>query len=166
MNQKYQSIKNKIFDVFPASAPKNGILFPEQSSDAGHECHQVKLFLQGKMWKDLSRKNAALYAGDEDAILAFLSPFGFFYYLPAFLLMCIEECDVDIYHSRSVVFYLTPTRSNRLKDRQTAEFDLFNAEQADVIVKWLEFVEIISTDKGDPLRVADAINYWSKRSLV
>jgi hypothetical protein len=55
------------------------------------EREQIRKFLSGKRWTELSIEEFDGYIGDEDAILTFLTPQAFSYYLPAFLTVSLTD---------------------------------------------------------------------------
>ncbi len=55
------------------------------------ERNQIREFLSGKRWKELSMEVLDSYVGDPSAILGFLTPQGFSYYLPAFLTVSLTD---------------------------------------------------------------------------
>lgn len=60
------------------------------------EREQISDFLQGRRWSDITMDDLENYIGQHSAILTFLTPLGFQYYLPAFLslsLMDFERAD-------------------------------------------------------------------------
>ena len=64
------------------------------------ERNQIREFLSGKKWRELSIEVLDSYVGDPSAILSFLTPQGFSYYLPAFLSVSLtdnEQADVIDY---------------------------------------------------------------------
>jgi hypothetical protein len=57
------------------------------------ESDNIREFLAGKRWRVLTRAEFERYKGDMSAILGFLTPEAFRYYLPAFLSVCLTDFD-------------------------------------------------------------------------
>lgn len=159
---KYQYLfKDKLIQAFPIAFNKNACFFPAESEYEGSEYEDVKFFLNGKKWTDLNRKVFASYVGDEKAILAFLSPAGFFYYMPAFLSAGIEVVDSDPDFTNAVVFYLSPECSDSLNQRERLLFGLFNKSQVQVISEWVQCVKKIMEVEHHPVDLDKAIGFWA-----
>jgi hypothetical protein len=84
------------------------------------ERDEVRTFLSGKRWKEITIEALEEYVGDQSAILGFLTPKAFSYYLPAFLTVSLTD------HVRAdVTVYTTLFRFARCGD---PEIDAFRTE--------------------------------------
>lgn len=85
------------------------------------ERDEVRTFLTGKRWKEIIIDALEEYVGDQSAILGFLTPKAFSYYLPAFLTVSLTD------HVRAdVIVYSTLFRFARDDD---PEIDALRAER-------------------------------------
>jgi hypothetical protein len=154
------NIAKEILDVFPIKPNSPDKLFPMQSKEKFSEYWQVREFLEYKNWSEITlEKLRSEYNGDERAILAFLSPEGFAYYLPGFLILATKIFKVDPELVDSIAFYLTPSKSNELSQRESERFRCFTKKQCSAIRRWLKYFQKIQSDY--PICVDNALNrYW------
>lgn len=75
------------------------------------ERDQIRKFLSGKRWTELSIEKLDSYIGDASAILSFLTPKAFSYYLPAFLTVSLTD-----YMRADAIVYSTFRRFSRFND--------------------------------------------------
>jgi hypothetical protein len=80
------------------------------------EREQIKRFLAGKDWKQITwlLLNDE-YIGDSSAVLAFLSPYATIYYLPAFLLIALNnyrEADLTTLSPFQCLFPIVDSRTS------------------------------------------------------
>jgi len=142
----------------PRPADDRIALADERHTD--YEGHRVAAFFRGKDWREVSWPSLRQYAGDPTASLRFLRDDGFLYYLPAFLLMALDEGEI----AEPLSFSLTdpgtaaPEDSRRFRDRMAK---LFPAERAAVIAALRGLAEGYERagEPDNPARDALA-SYW------
>jgi hypothetical protein len=145
----------------------------------GHvlEADQVADFLRGRAWQEVTYRNLVEdYSGDHRAVLYFMSPKAFRYYLPVLLITTfdylLEASDKDaearadeIYAAHSSLAFAL-TRPESVEDQ--AWFDErvegFSAAQKTAIRSFLEFV-LVEHSNIDPSPLAEQAlaaldGYW------
>ena len=128
--------------------------------DTSLEGLQVAQFFRGRKWKTITLAVFETYSGDSSACLCFMLPDGFRYYLPAYMLIAVDEYpDADV-TADSAVYALTPPAS-LTEPLWRERSNLFSADQRTAIVAFLKFME---TSRGTDYPVhspRDALPYWS-----
>jgi hypothetical protein len=83
-------LKARIVQDFGAlPSPGNNITIP---SPGDRERAAIDAFFRGKKWQEIRLDDLRTgYKGDESACLTFMTPQAFRYYLPAYLLFCLEN---------------------------------------------------------------------------
>jgi hypothetical protein len=135
------AVLSRIKKAFPATGGNRAEYFPAESNDGVSEYWQVRSFLEPKNWDAISSEDLRAYQGDEQAILAFLTPVGFRYYLPAFLSIGLNAIDSYPGLAGAVIFYLTPSDGNDDAKRDIERYSAFTPAQKDAIRAWLEYVD-------------------------
>jgi hypothetical protein len=110
-------IINSICDVISNSF--DNVLRPldesivEPSFENDIERRDLVIFLSGKTWRDLKLETLLNYKHDHTAILSFLTPLGFQYFLPAFLFICIHNFeDADFILDSTFLKFEKPNENN------------------------------------------------------
>lgn len=141
-NQDRNDVLAEIRRAFPAGRDKPETFFPPQSADGVSEYWQVRKFLEQKDWDVITKDQLqADYRGDEQAMLAFLSPEGFRYYLPAFLTIGMDAIRDHPPFVDSTIFYLTPSDQKGQKEMDIERYSSFTAAQKSAIRSWLRYVD-------------------------
>jgi hypothetical protein len=143
-----------------------------RSNPASGEARQVVAFLRGKDWRALT-PDALLneYVGDYRAILNFLSPAAFHYYLPAFLLLCLDADrevgqDAAAYVFQALTY---PGAGSPYEQRFGATVAGLTSEQRKVVVDVLHLLDDEWTSEGwevdDPPNPGrEALDsYWERK---
>lgn len=117
------------------------------------ESDQVVDFFRGKSWQQISYQDLVRnYKGDHRAVLHFMSPDAFRYYLPALLTTTfdyllesgvkdVENAAQEVYSEHSsLVFALTRPESAEAQVRFDQRVATFTSTQKKAIVSFLEFV--------------------------
>lgn len=135
------AVRSKIERAFPVKQGNRAGYFTAQSNDGVSEYWQVRQFLEGRDWDQITAKDLRdNYEGDEQAILAFLSADGFRYYLPAFLSIALDVLEERPAFVGSVLFYLTPSNDPEQTKEDIDRYAGFRADQRDAIRAWLEYI--------------------------
>lgn len=163
MSSLAQTARTKIREAFGGSE------YPGDDNlvrDSGHdpECRELAAAFRGKAWESISTQ---MIRGHKDAFPLF-TPAAFRYYLPAYLLGCIDaRSEVDVAWD-SVIFHLAPpSKSVRFTERAEGFTDL----QADALVSFLELVDAAGwvedwepPPKSQAARARRALEYWRLRA--
>lgn len=72
------------------------------------EPKQIEAFFAGKTWPEITLRALQDYVGDEAACLSFMTPAAFRHYLPAYMLMVLEEFGAASGLVDSLLARLTP----------------------------------------------------------
>ena len=157
-------VSSRVRKAFPTRAENRNEHFPPESADGVSEYWQVRQFLAGKDWDAITAQDLQAYQGDEQAILAFLTPKGFCYYLPAFLLIALNVIGHYPALAGAVIFYLTLSHSDDDAKRDIGRYSMFTAQQRDAIRTWLKYVDSQKTGvKSYTLRADVALaRYWDR----
>jgi hypothetical protein len=108
-----------------------------------YEGHAISAFHRGKWWQEITlRQLVDDYAGDPSACLAFMTPEGWRYYLPAYLLMAFDRKDADVV-GLAVVGALTHPRA-RVESFARVAHDLGLEPEAVLAAQSERFEERIS----------------------
>lgn len=158
------TVLSRIKKAFPVTRGNRQEYFPAESKDGVSEYWQVRRFLERKDWDAITAEDLQLYEGDEQAILAFLTPKGFRYYLPAFLSIALKSIDRHPALAGAVIFYLTPSDSDDDAKRDIERFADLTAEQREAIRAWLEYLDSQKEQvKSYSLRADVALaRYWDQ----
>jgi hypothetical protein len=125
------------------------------------ECNQVRDFFRQKRWNDISHSMLRTYVGDESACLSFMSPVAFRYYLPAYMLVAIDNYDYAGVTANSAVTALIPQTSKELATFWTQRTSGFSEHQSDAIVAFLLFMEENHGNDYLSHGLTHALHYWS-----
>lgn len=166
MNSRAEDATAKIRETFQdATYPGDDNIV----TDGGHdpECREIEDGFKGKAWASISPRTVLQY---KDA-LPLLTPAAFRYYLPAYLIACLEAPEeIDVAWD-NVIFNLTPPKQQeRLQREFRARTEEFTVHQVEALVAFLEFVnEREQAESGQPGmaaledRVRPALEYWKAR---
>ena len=162
-------VKREILEAFEAT-PYPGdehIVINQSGNDS--EYRDILSAINSKAWQDVSVEMVRNHAAEA---LIFLTPTAFRYYLPAYMIGCVEAYyDVDIALD-SVLFNLTPP-----KERSGWEWDFFwvrvqqfNEHEKKAITLFLELMKQYEIDdwasaglEPPENRVTSALNFWIMR---
>ena len=108
-----------------------------------YEGHAVTAFHRGKTWSEITLRHLVDdYAGDPSACLAFMTPKGWRYYLPAYLLIALQPDEADVI-ADAVVGTLTHPRARTASFTRVA-IDLGLEPETVLAAHTKRFVERIS----------------------
>lgn len=141
-DQTAQAVLSRIKKAFPARAANREEYFPPESKDGVSEYWQVRKFLERKDWDAITAEDLQEYEGDEQAILAFLSPKGFRYYLPAFLSIALQVIDRYPALAGAVIYFLTPD-GDKDRERDIERYADLTPAQCEAIRDWLRYVDSV-----------------------
>jgi hypothetical protein len=115
------------------------------SKDLNIESIRILEFLNGKLSKNLSWDNLREYPYDASAILTFLSPIAFRYFIPSFLIMCIANAEeIDVIFNSAIYRLMPPSVGDPGYDILSERFDnrkiVFSPFQAAAICRALRFL--------------------------
>jgi hypothetical protein len=128
------------------------------------ERQQIAADFRGKSWRDVDLAFVRRYVGADAACLAFMSSDAFRYFLPAFLLITIDEFESIDLVGPSTVHYLTPWHDESDEAMRTYEeqrFGAFTPAQQEAIELFLEYMRDVHRD--DLYDVDRALRYWRSR---
>jgi hypothetical protein len=104
-----------------------------------YEGHQISAFHRGKRWQEITLRHVREdYEGDPTACLAFMTPQGWRYYLPAYLLMALDWEASDAVGD-AVVGSLTHPRAREASYARVA--DDLNLDREEVLAAQTERFE-------------------------
>lgn len=158
------SVLSRIRRAFPTREGNREEYFPEESKDGVSEHWQVRRFLEPKDWDAISVEDLQMYQGDEQAILAFLTPKGFRYYLPAFLSISLQVIERSPALAGAVIFYLTPRDSDDKAKRDVERYADLTSAQREAVRAWLKYVNALKEQvESYSLRPDVALaRYWDQ----
>lgn len=121
-----------------------------------YEGHAVTAFHRGKRWQEITLRHLREdYEGDSTACLAFMTPEGWRYYLPAYLLIALEWKESDAIGD-TVVFALTHPRA-RVESYSRVATDLGLEPEAVLATHSERFEERMSDLREDELAAVRAV---------
>lgn len=126
----------------------------------------IKTFFKGKDWRDINIEWLSHeYPQDPSACLGFMTPQAFRYYLPAYLLVSIDNLPESDVTPETTVWALTaPETPGPDMDRFVARMDGLTKRQAQAIKSFLEFRKAEYADdpehRNDPIIALE--RYWNK----
>ena len=142
MKNKIQSIeRNKLIEKIYKYFPENFILLHEKELFALNSSRSEVNFYYKKTWKEALKKKENIYGSD----LSFLTPKAISYYLPAFMIYCIEDPDnADELLDRLLSFLLNLCNDLELylwteKRRQTF-LKYLSSDQKDIVELYIEYM--------------------------
>lgn len=144
--QKKRALIEEITAAFDGVSRENGVSFHESRviDDYGSDEERAEARSQDTetRWQDVP---------DDDiyhayACLSFLDEIGFRYYIPAFVVwslryMDTEEPDFASDTDASIIYHLTLSYDESLKDYHLSRYKFFTHEQSKAIAHYLEFIE-------------------------
>jgi hypothetical protein len=124
-----------------------------------YEGHAVTAFHRGKTWKEITLRHLVDdYAGDASACLAFMTPEGWRYYLPAYLLIALQPDEADAIGDAVVGNVTHPRARTALFARVAIDLGL---EPEVVLAQHTErFVDRISGLTNEELEAVRTVLQW------
>jgi hypothetical protein len=140
----------------------------------GDDRDDVKRFFRGKDWREV-RLDSLLDGSDLDpnAFLSFLSPEGFVYFLPAFLIESLHLADDRFDLGEPLAFRLTPSTGNPEDPGLQAARDLLDGilsaltpEEKRAVAHVLEYLAREYDQRSYTLNLAQAAldSYWAPQA--
>lgn len=165
-NEMFKKNITEIEHTFSMSQkPVIGELFLTKSFPLDSEYDHIRNFFnQFNDWRQITRERMKQYIGDEIAILCFLSPVAFRYYLPAFLIAALE----NIFEEKSFVLALNigltlhkPTKNFEPSSVQI-RFEQFNVLTLQEKLAVKHYLQVVAElEIGDELGAETALHsYW------
>jgi hypothetical protein len=115
------ALRRLVEQAFAREYPGDNRIAGSDPRYASYEGHAISAFHREKRWQDLTLRHLLDdYAGDPTACLAFMTPEGWRYYLPAYLLMTLDWKAADAVGD-SVVGALTHPRAREAAFARVAE---------------------------------------------
>lgn len=146
-NSEIEPLKRAIIKAF------SDAIYPGDDGivdDSGRhlEKEQIKRFFKGKQWADISLHNLRNeYEGDESACLFFILGKTVQYYLPAYMLISLDQYDDADMIVDSVINVLTPISPSGEELEQFAMWaGSFSSEQRNVISRYLHYMKEYHAD--------------------
>jgi len=143
--------------------PPGRIVYDSSGSHA--EAQQVARHFGGRDWGDVDSKSILAYddAADASAALSFMSPEGFRYYLPAFLLFILEQEEKAGLIAASTISKLAPWSDP--DDEQMTRFCnerlvQFSDMERQAIVQFLQYTREHDTGSLSGEELDRALQYW------
>lgn len=135
-----ESLKTKIIEAFSDVQPPKPEHLVEHNCP---ECRAIRRVFKNEIWQDISPEKIE-WAFDK---LPLLSAEGHRYFLPAFLLHCINESSVDV--CMFVLFDLTNVSEDKSQlEWQRKRFDIFTKTQKDACSSFLKWIQTDLESKG------------------
>jgi hypothetical protein len=168
----FQSILNEISITFSRQGkPRHDQFFLTGDFGDDSEYGQIARFLvRYDSWRDIGREELDAYIGDETAILTFLSPFAFRYYLPAFLSASLRSVFVEPRFTLSLNLSLCLEEAKTVELEELvgmtrAKFEMLTVTERQVVRQYLNNIAELETD--DELCAESALrSYWADRDQV
>ena len=106
-----------------------------------YEGNQMAMFFRGKTWEQITLKSLRdEYNNDGSACLSFMSPEAYRYYLPAYMIIAINEYeDADVIGD-SAIHALSFPQDNELIKFWIQRNSNFSDKQEEAITKFLQFM--------------------------
>jgi hypothetical protein len=159
------AVKRRLLEGFSATPYPGDEHLVAVQDGTDPECREIESAFKGKDWRDVS---VEMVRDHKDALPLF-TPAAFRYYLPAYMIGCVEsprEVDVAL---DSVLFNLTPPKkhSGWQWDRFWARAQQFDEHEREAIRSFLELMEQDEIEdwasagmKPPKSRVKSALAYW------
>lgn len=154
-------VRKLIETAFSLSGAATSEMYPGESNEESSEYWNVRKYLEHRSPASINRRSLREeYAGDEKAMLSFLTPTGFAHFLPSFMLAALEKLGDEPEFADAIVYYLTPNES--LPERSLERLRQFDSRQAQAIATWLAFVDNAGKELTSyKLSAADALDrHW------
>ena len=130
--------------------------------DGSHlECMQVADFFRGKSWKDITLQCLRTYRGDGSACLSFMSPEAFRYYLPAYMLIALDNYGEADLIADSAVNALTPQPRGPLQRFWEERVSEFTRDQKRAILAFLRHMAAAHEADYPAHGPKDALPHWT-----
>lgn len=162
------AVKKKILEGFSATPYPGDEHLVNVPLSTNADYRELESAFKGKDWRDVS----AQIVRDQKESLPLFTPAAFRYYLPSYMMHCVEsprEVDVAL---DSVLFNLTPPkkRSGWEWERFAARAQRFDGRENEAIRSFLELLEqddiedwLRAGTKRPRSRVKPALEYWKAR---
>jgi len=124
------------------------------------ECKQVADFFRRKHWKDITLPVLCTYRGDASACLSFMSPEACRFYLPAYMLIAIDNHDEADVVAESAWSMLLPKDDPSLADYWRERAAGFSPKQRKAIVSFLRFLQQHYGSDYPAVGPQNALSYW------
>ena len=125
------------------------------------ECKQVADFFRGKKWNNVTLSALRAYRGDASACLHFMSATAFRYYLPAYMLIAIDDySDADVV-ADSAVNALAPAAPGPLREFWVERVSGLSPKQSKAIVEFLSFMQAEHAEDYPVHGPKDALRHWT-----
>jgi hypothetical protein len=162
----FEQVVDEICATFSISPKPNfGQLFLARVYSPDSEYAMIEEFLRPfRSWREIHRENLRSYPGDETAILTFLSPSAFRYYLPAFLISALECVFDDRQFVLAINLGLQIPAVRQEEDLEIVrarlgKFQMLTDEEKGAVRKYLKAVREVELD--DELAAQSALKtYW------
>ena len=125
------------------------------------EYSYVADYFKGKHWKDITLPRLRDdYPGPHDACLSFMSPEAFRFYLPAYMVITINDYKEADTAGDAAMFAVTPPADRSLVPWWQERISGFNAKQRSAIRSFLEYVDEKHAQDFPVHGPKDALFYW------
>jgi hypothetical protein len=124
------------------------------------ECKEVAGFFRRKHWKDITLPVLRKYRGDASACLNFMSPEACQFYLPAYMLIAIDNHDEADVVADSALNMLLPSDDPSLANYWRERAAGFSPKQRKAIVSFLRFLQQHYSSEYPVLWPQNALPYW------
>jgi len=170
LKNRAKALQAQIEDAF-ANVPYPGDKNLYDSSQLDDDYDDVIQNLTGKHWRDLvpKRRPPQGRATPLTKDMNFCSAAAWHFFLPAYLISAMMSGKIS-------TFNLEPARSEASRDKTERRFSRLSAEQCMVVVAFLDYAEVLLTEKQEKApqyasyfeqerrELASVIAYWSSRS--
>jgi hypothetical protein len=110
------------------------------------EKRQIAEFFRSRDWRDIDLQTLRHeYVGDESACLEFMTPEAFRYYLPSYLMICIDSYELADITYDTIIWKLTRPTSTEGVERFAERFVPLTPEQTVDIARFLDLMHRLPT---------------------
>lgn len=127
------------------------------------ECTQVADFFRGKRWPQVTLAALRGYRGDASACLAFMLPEAFRYYLPAYMLIALDDCAEADVIADSALDMLTPGEQREYWNERAMGF---SKKQREAILSFLEYLDTHRGADYPAFGPKEALRYWARAAYL
>jgi hypothetical protein len=163
MHVDASALKNRIAGAFPAGSPPE---YDDLTKSPSIEGRGMANFFNSKQWTEVTFESLRDgYPHEEAATMAFMTPKAFAYYLPAFMIMSIDDSRLNL--SDVIVWKLLAAEKGLVGLDGVEEIASYlNDDQKRVVAEFLQYMAVAHREASEPPDLRDAEHalrvYWHK----
>lgn len=151
-----------IKDSFPVEPLPRRIGQGDGDSYVEDECYLVNTYFKDKAWPEITCQGLRDdYPGPGDACLSFMTAEGAAYYLPAYLLIYLNDNKEADVIADTPIYFLCPNDIPNTDEWQLERHALFNKKQRETIKGFLNYVSRHDAEYYGLQQLSEASEYWS-----